>query len=254
MKKVVICLGTGRCGTLSMSKLLKKKGGDVSHEQYRHPWKTDIDVLYNSTVNLLTRDGDFVGDSGYYWLNYAQEMIRVFPNLRFVCLKRDKKEVIESFNRRTPNANWWTSPKSKHWDWVEYILDTRMYLFPKYDLPKKEAIGEYWEDYYRIANSLERLYGGLFKIFDFKYVLNTEEGQKELFNFLDLDGTTYLGIKQNTEKKRVKVVEEFYGAVEGIGCGRCNGEAKWTIKCKPIVCHSCDECKEETITFLKGGE
>ena len=51
--------------------------------------------------------------------------------------------------------------------------------FPQYDLPKKEAIGKYWEAYYALA---ECYVDESFRMFDL-YDLNTIDGIKSILDF-----------------------------------------------------------------------
>jgi hypothetical protein len=63
------------------------------------------------------------------------------------------------------------------------------HCFPKYPkaLSRDEAIAAYWEDYYRQAEMLERMSN--FKVFPMEK-FNSEEGVKELFDFLEFENPT----------------------------------------------------------------
>jgi len=78
-------------------------------------------------------------------------------------------------------ANMWTKPDSDHWNG-----DKRSNLdiyFPKYNLPKRQAIEEFYDEYHRIALRTEYKLPSRFKIFD-SSKLYTEEGQKEILEFI----------------------------------------------------------------------
>lgn len=111
----------------------------------------------------------------FYYLNYLEDLKRDFGELRVVCLKRDKQETVESYMRKVPEANHWgEGPKTK---WSK--------CYPTYDLPKKEGIAQYYDDYYTKAE--EWAENDWFEIMNMRDVLNTKEGQKEAFEHLGLE-------------------------------------------------------------------
>lgn len=185
-KKFVFGLGSGRCGTGTFAKLMQNNGANISHEAFLLPWVVDRDDGFKSIAYMYYRPGNFVCDSSFAWVNYVDMVRKYTPNPKMVCLKRDKAEVVNSWMQYKNPVNWWTSPTSKHWG-ADSRFDARMRLFPKYDLPKEDAIAEYWEEYYRIAEYWQSKYPDMFKIYLMEYVLNTEEGQREMFEFVGIE-------------------------------------------------------------------
>lgn len=100
MKKIVIGYGTGRCGTKSLASFLKQNGMNISHEGYTkyagglESPLSDPPLLLN---DMLEKEGDWVGDVGYYWLNFLWLPMRCYPGTRAINLWRDVDEVVESF-------------------------------------------------------------------------------------------------------------------------------------------------------------
>lgn len=141
----VIILGTGRCGTHSTIELLKANQFDAVHERFAHicwersPWP-HIHIA-NSTHKWA--------DAGFYYLPYVQFLASEYPDVKFVCLKRDREEVIASFLNHMPNGlNWFQAGGPKdHW------FD-KFPTFPSvYTL--SEAIGAYWDMYNKVSARLE---------------------------------------------------------------------------------------------------
>lgn len=197
MKKFVFGLGSGRCGTGSLARVLQKNGFNTSHEAFFMPWSIDKHDSFKALAYMYHREEDRVADVGYYWVNYVDQAFKYTYKPKMVCLKRGRQEVIDSWMNYKHGVNYWTSPASKHWNsgsplkpgYVNNgdLFSQRIRQFPKYDLPKAEAIGEYWDEYYRIAEYQQAKYPEILRIYDMDYVLNTEDGQREMFKFIDVE-------------------------------------------------------------------
>ena len=86
---IVIGLGTGRCGTKSLARLLRlpheAQGAPVgSNKHFRGLWKSTL------------KHG---GDVGYYWLPWVEEALKHDPDIRFVCIEREKEPCVMSLMR-----------------------------------------------------------------------------------------------------------------------------------------------------------
>lgn len=152
--KIVIGLGSGRCGTRSLQHLLDSQPGSMfTHEALPMPWNRNPDVHEQMFGRLFGRDSGFIGDCGYYWINYVEDMLSVKPEAKFICLERDRQEVIESMWARSRGLN--THSTS---DWFM--------MYPRYDTDRKTAIGLMWGDYKGLAEGLQTKYPESFKIFN----------------------------------------------------------------------------------------
>lgn len=140
-----------------------------------------------SLIKILLNNARFVGDVGYYWINYIPFIVSAIHDVRFVCLKRDMNETIKSFIN---------VPVSTYF--VENISENpRAWAFPKYDLPYELAIEQYYDEYYEMAEKFEKLYPKLFRIFPMDK-LNSKEGQKEILDFAGFKNHNYcVGVKLN---------------------------------------------------------
>lgn len=172
-KPIRICgLGTGRCGTKSLATLLSRQpGAAVSHEA--HPplsWCADPDPARH----FRGFDGAALrADVGFYYLPWVDALRSEFPELRFVCLRRNRAAVIASFERKRPLHSHWfrEGPPDNVWD----------RCFPSYEPPLEfaEAVGRYWDEYYAAA---ETFVDDRFRIVATE-TLNTIDGVAELLEF-----------------------------------------------------------------------
>ena len=214
MKKFVIGCGTGRCGTRSFTKFLNENGITASHERWNLVWEPDFDVCAKS-LDIMSEDGK--SDVGFYWLNYVEFVVDCYPETKFVCLKRNREDVIKSFMKTIVDPIycslfWSRKPSEQKYilsehvtqkeldemdyftrEWVETHWDEPLPLFggemqnhfPNYDLTDKRAcLKQFWNEYYETALNFEIKYPDNFRIFDMLFTLNTAEGQREVLNFI----------------------------------------------------------------------
>jgi hypothetical protein len=208
---VVIGLGSGRSGTASLSNLINEQpdsvcfhelnpacvkfegtpqpvlntvrefraiveGGDprmlsvdftrpVAERRYR-------DLLQMSKVRVI-------GDIAHYYLRYVEDIHRADPQVRFVCLVRDREATIRSWIGKMAIRRWpsrWVADRisslimrapfhraRNHWiehDGSRWMPDPVWdKCFPKYPANGlREALEQYYDEYYRRAAVLaERL-------------------------------------------------------------------------------------------------
>lgn len=186
-KKFIFGVGSGKCGTVSFAKLLELNKVAATHEKFFMPWEYDCMAGFKGIAYLYYREAEYVADSAFYWINYIELIRSYVPSPKVVCLKRDRDEVVNSWMSYNDPRNYWTSPSSKYWGEPEDSIDIRMMMFPKYDLPKKDAIIEYWDEYYRKAEYWQSKYPEILKIYSMHDVLNTEDGQRDMFKFVGME-------------------------------------------------------------------
>lgn len=195
-------LGTGRCGSCSLSALLNAQYGSyITHERGRLPWKVDLVKLGRFINQIEKRQENFVGDIGFWYLQYVEYIIQEIPEAIFVCLKRDMESTVKSFIEKVPSSNHWTDPNSKYWKKENDVFnETWSPCFPKYFAYKEDALREYWREYYQRAEQLESRIER-FKIFDMNKALNDEEVQTKLLEFVGVERKRQIlcvGLKSNT--------------------------------------------------------
>ena len=156
------------------------------------PWKPSIDALWTNFTCLKQRWQPIVGDIAFWWLNYIDAVDTAIKNVKFVCLKRPKPDTIVSFLARFEHENYWTAGSAGH---DKDLIGA----FPQFELPKKEALSVYYDLYYRVVEQYAKKDN--FRIFNTYEVLNTEMGQRQLFEWLDLpDHKLSIGMKLNTKE------------------------------------------------------
>jgi hypothetical protein len=165
MKTYIFGLGTGRCGTQSLAKLLNaQQESKITHEYSSIlPWDKDIVAFDNKFKEISSRSGHFIGDVASYYLPYTSHILRKVSQeyIKFIILKRDINEVCESFMRKTHGRNHWQSNHSGRkckWD----------IAFPCFNSlhTKREAIKEYYHLYYDMCAEIPE---------DLKYIINTND-------------------------------------------------------------------------------
>jgi hypothetical protein len=249
---IIIGLGTGRCGTNTLARILSDNGVLATHEAFTFEWEFNH-VKFNSAAKCFERE-ECVSDVGFYWVNYADSFIKLFPKSKFVCLKRDKDKVIASFDRKTPHHNWWTDPDSDYWDGLKWHYTSRMKMMPKYNAGKIDAIARYYDDYYFLANGLFMTYPNNFKIYNTDEVLNDEYTQEKMFKFIGIDKPCLITGKKYNESFREDVIAErktYYGNPVCIVCDR---PATHDIHDKDysLLLRACDDCVAEKLSEING--
>jgi hypothetical protein len=192
---LLIGLGTGRCGTTSLACLLNSgRGCSVTHEQIDIrvglSWEFNQKGAKKALDILDGRSCDRAGDVAFYYLPYVEWISKARPGSTFVCLKRDRKETIDSYMKKCGPRDHWSRFKTNRDSW------DRMY--PRFDtFDKKKAIGMYWDFYYAEAERLEKS-GVDIKTFDMRS-MNNEDGVKKILDFCGLDcDHAPVGVKKNS--------------------------------------------------------
>jgi len=183
-KQIVIGLGTGRCGTLSLAKLLNlQEKSNVTHEaKPLIPWdKRQVEGYKYHIEKFKTDNKSLVGDVAFYWLPYIDDLCNEFPNIKIIGLWRDRTEVVKSFMKKTEGLNHWMYHRGI--EWTQNIFD---FCFPKYEASTKgEALGLYWDEYQKtLKQEVKKRPDNVLMLHMDE--LNTEEGQDKIFDFLGL--------------------------------------------------------------------
>lgn len=186
-KRLVLGLGTGRCGSTSFTRLLMaQKNGYFSHEHPPDlPWNRPPPALrfHLQRFALLARLYDVVGDVAHWWLPHMQSVAAFFPSFRAAVLKRDREETVESFfavkeGGQKGGVNHWMDHDGSYWNRVPFDR-----CYPSYPAKSmREAIGRYWDDYYAACERLAERYPGQVRIFDMA-ALKSDAGQEEILRF-----------------------------------------------------------------------
>lgn len=230
---IVIGLGTGRSGSYSLSALLDaQEGFNVTHEVYWCPWEKD-----KVTVEVMMagfRGKGNVGDVACYLLPYVEEFLSVDPTIKFVVIKRGREDTVESWLRHT-DVNHWTRPDSEFFEGKQNFLS---FCFPKYDLPRKDALEKYWDDYYAISEALEFMYPDNVKVFGME-ALKTQD---EILDFIGIKNKVYgdFWLNKGGEQLIIKKKMDF-----PVGECKCGNEGAYYLLNKTLgitdyICEGCN--------------
>lgn len=202
LSKMIFALGTGRCGTWTMYRTIEgQKDVAGQHEGFPLPWKRDLAQLWYLLINTQARcESKIFVSSSFVWLNYVGAIMGHIPDPKFICLKRPREQVVNSFLKHAPGLNHWTLEGCQYWDPNKDFSSMSSVMWPKYELPKAAAIGAYWDEYYEKADYYERRYPDNFRIYPMDFVLNTKGGQRDMLTFAGFPEdkqNIYLGRKLN---------------------------------------------------------
>ncbi|MFN3233295.1 MAG: sulfotransferase [Alphaproteobacteria bacterium] len=232
---IILGLGTGRSGTASLAKLLNAQADALCFHEMNptvvrfagtpRPILNTINefqaILDGGAPSDLTVDLGrgvaaraydqlcgmktvrLIGDIAFYYLTYVETIAEANPNVRFLCLKRDRDETVASWLRKTSIERWpskrladrlatiitrepyyeATNPWMEH-DGSEWAIDPIWdKCFPKFPGPTREkAAGQYWDFYYEEAEALLARLPGRFRIIETE-TLNDQAIQRELLAF-----------------------------------------------------------------------
>jgi len=204
-QSIILGIGAGRCGLASLARILNGQP-DVQcsyDEPPLLPWMPDVQP---AAVRLADGEGEQgpggvirarfarfrqhgtarrLGDVASSYLPYLEEAIAAEPDIRIVCLKRPRDEVIASFCRwldrsmPLPTNHWARQPAE---GWHHDLLRTR--TFPQYDTTdREEGIGRYWDEYDARVDAIVQRYPEHVHVFDMHEALNTEQGLRDLLGF-----------------------------------------------------------------------
>ncbi len=194
-RTIVIGLGTGRCGSVSLQRMLNQlESSFVTHEGFMLPWYGDPnEAIQKMRVFLQETDKLVVGDVGFYWLPYVDPMISSFQRLKFICLRRAKDETVRSYIRKTEGRNHWMRHDGRQYQ--KDVLWDRCY--PKFEATsKEEALEKYWEMYYETAALLEKKYPEIFRVFEIS-VLSSADKFRNVLNFIGIRTQAVEPVREN---------------------------------------------------------
>jgi hypothetical protein len=198
-KKLVIGVGTGRCGTVSLQKLLNaQEDSYVEHESRPLlPWIVDDGLLQMRIAGFDARpESGLVGEVGFFWLPYLTTLLRETIGTKVIALIRDKEETVDSYMHKTQGRNHWMRHDGSYWK-LDPVWDDCYPKYPKIITPSKQAAIEiYYDEYYDKVLHLIGRHPGHIQLYGMDK-LNTKEGQDEIFSFLGIKGKYLLPCRYN---------------------------------------------------------
>jgi hypothetical protein len=139
--KLVIALGTGRCGTTTFASMLAGPDACATHENppgvYWQPVEEQL-RFHVERFRLLLEYFAVVCDASYWWLNARGRLWAEFPEAKLVGLVRETQSCVESFMKQkgfgAGSLNHWAPAGSGIWRTAP--LDP---CLPKYAVPETAA-------------------------------------------------------------------------------------------------------------------
>jgi len=189
-QSIVLGIGTGRCGLRSLAKVLRQQPEtQCSYEEVPLlPWQPcEPEQVLRERFARFRRNGRgrILCDVASFYLPYLEAAIAAEPDIRILCLRRPREEVVASFCQwldhvlPLPTNHWAEHPAA---GWHHDPLRTPTY--PQYETQnREEGIRRYWDEYYRRAEELQKRYPLQIRLFDTNEALNTRAGMQELLAF-----------------------------------------------------------------------
>lgn len=193
-------MGTGRCGTTSLTGLLRLQPDSyATHCQWRWAWQDDRDKAIKAAREVADRAGAIRADMSPFWLPYVHDVAAVVSDARFVCLWRPRSRYVESWLSFTGTRNAWATTS---------VLD---FSYPQTGLKNAEtSAGLYWDWYMGIAWQLRDELSDRFRMVSV-VDLNCEYGQRNLLDWLGVANPVMRpGIRLNTREDNWKTRLEGY--------------------------------------------
>ncbi len=236
MKRLIVGLGTGRCGTRSLSFFLNNQPdvrvlheGMLDGQQNIFAWQGDDDRILAWLRHLHAADQRFVGDIGMYFLPYVELLLENFPDSRFICMQREREQVVHSFLKHVPEKHHWFDHDGSHWQ--PSMWDAS---FPSFDTPDKRAcIGRYWDLYAAEIERLARRHPRQLRCFATES-LNSQQGKAAILDFLGYQGRRRLAGSYHKNQSQnplrwMRPLQELKNRVlsQAIGLGRRTLPKAW---------------------------
>lgn len=238
---IIIGIGTGRCGTASLARLINAQEKSVCFHEINPKsmsWSNSLQEVQSMlrefrnvleggsgqqlSIDLTSPDRDTpmhrlhqlseiatIGEIGFYYLSYVEQIIAKNPDVRFPCMRRDKTETIRSYVNKMQATKYKESVDSlsgqvryrNHWvshSGEKWVLDDKWdKCYPKFDANTLEdALSMYWDSYYAEAERLSAKYKQV-QIFDLD-TLNDPCGQKQILSFSGISAPKTIVVHENT--------------------------------------------------------
>jgi hypothetical protein len=211
---LILGLGTGRCGSTSISKLLENQ--DDCYCYHEHPPRLTWEInpsrwnFHKRRLDILLNHYRFVGDISHWWLPYIDLILEHYENVRVVVLKREKAATIKSFLKIKKIAA--TGRMLNHWvnhDGTYWIKTPWDECYPSYDVSSvEEALNLYWEQYYDTVDKLTRRAPSSVRTFPTEH-LSDKATQLEILSFCGFKNPKTLD-DMHLNKEKIKDGESNY--------------------------------------------
>ena len=215
--QLVIGLGTGRCGTQTLSQLLNmqpqpgyNRDHFFTHEAITPPlvWdmpsknlsaaklviKKSLDIIRQRRFSLASSPSGHesgptqavVGDVAFFYLSWVRLILEVEPSTKFIVLERTKEEVVRSYYQKMKGYDLW----SECVDHSKWKLSTAEWWAanPKFPCDNgqpdmKASLSMYW-DYYRMTvKALQDEFPDRIRVFTFPAIFEDKAQQQDMLSW-----------------------------------------------------------------------
>ncbi|MFV1968842.1 MAG: glycosyltransferase [Pirellulaceae bacterium] len=208
-RRLILGIGTGRCGTRSLATLLNHQPSTAVAHELRPllPWDRGA-----ATSDIKTRFDRFsdgypqvqrIGDVAQFYLPYVELALEVFHDVRVLCLQRNRQETIDSFltwivqTRHGRPVNHWSAEREG------FAPDDWDACFPKYATrDMAQAIGRYWDEYYRSAAELVGRFPSNVRIFP-TAALGEPDGVRALLDWASVPRSQQVLVKSRVNSSSI---------------------------------------------------
>ena len=208
-ERLLIGLGTGRCGTVSLATLLASQdGATIMHEANSDefsfngkwlPWaqgELANELSFERTgiaefLSAMPVGEKFTGDVGFYYLPWVRAIAELWPNVRFICMERERNITVESLVWKAERGN--RNPWMEH-DGTRWRHHPGDIVHPKFDgaTGVEDACGRYWDHYAARSRELAQLLPGRFAVVPIES-LNEAEGVKWILDYCGFENPKIIG-------------------------------------------------------------
>tara|TARA_R110002020_G_scaffold457122_1_gene673923 strand:+ start:1759 stop:2382 length:624 start_codon:yes stop_codon:yes gene_type:complete len=205
---MIIGLGTGRCGSMSLSHLLNAQTGCGCTHEMTYDFKKfivqplDINNPEMADIyldNINSRTLPIKADISLWWLNFVDQIVDKYKDdVKFICLRRDKEQTVNSYVKKMNiNGTNGMNHVQDH-DGSFYAKNPWDASYPNFEADSlPEALGLYWEDYYKRSEEFTKKYPNQFKLVDM-LDLNDKDKVLDLLNFCEIPNPNVV-IKQSNK-------------------------------------------------------
>jgi len=185
--RLIFGLGTGRSGSSTLTKIFMSQPGTYASHEHRPVlrWENGEDMVdwHVSRMSALLKKYDQVVDVSHWWLPYVEYIVKKNPDARFVIIKRDRMETVNSFLKVKGGGG---KGSINHWvihDGSYFKKNIWDDCYPKLEANDlEESITSYYDYYYERSETLEIKYPQNVKIINLDQ-LNSKKGIKKMLVF-----------------------------------------------------------------------
>ena len=200
---ILFGVGTGRCGTQSLSRFLNlQPQASVTHERHIPLWGKDgMGAAAAALRELQSRRSRVAGDVCFCYLPHLRLVLDADSRVKVLGIRRDREETVASYIVKAAGRNLWMRHDGTRWKHDAYWMPR----FPKYDVDNiEDALRAYWTDYYDTVTTIQSEYPGRVLLVETED-LNDVEGIQRICAFANVsEPVLTVGMRTNAGRPIVE--------------------------------------------------